>query len=207
MILSYGSKGDAVGLLQEQLNQFTTRLERLNVNEKYDTLTMARAMEFQFDEKLQPDGVCGQMTLVKINKKQPDFLQPRGMAIVADLINDHLWAYENGREVLDTRRIEGGTIIHPTKRGAFPVHKALRYHTSTSYPIPLGNMDCALYFDGPCALHKGSPREPSHGCIHVAPRKALKLFDWATFPPQKAEVADTPRQHRNVLVLVLKKTR
>ena len=29
------------------------------------------------------------------------------------------------------------------------------------------------------AIHQGAPTGPSHGCVHVAPGDAERLFDWA----------------------------
>ena len=57
--------------------------------------------------------------------------------------------------------------------------RRLRHHTSSTYPIPPGNMDFSLFYDGLRAIHQGPGDLPSEGCIHVNPPFAERLFDWA----------------------------
>jgi hypothetical protein len=63
-------------------------------------------------------------------------------------------------------------------------------------------MDFSLFFHGPEAIHQGPPTVPSHGCIHVLPLEAERLFNWVHAP-----AGFFPPQTVDVLVFVLKKTR
>jgi lipoprotein-anchoring transpeptidase ErfK/SrfK len=110
-----------------------------------------------------------------------------------DLIDERLRAFENGLTKLDFHPIKGGAPSDPSTRGVFKVFKRLRHHTSSKFPIPPGNMDFALFFHGAEAIHQGPPTIPSHGCIHVEPSQAERLFNWAG--------------NADIMVIVLKRTR
>lgn len=183
MALKLRSKGPAVGALQTQLNSAgETRLPRLVVDEDFGSLTMARVMEFQFHAKLGrsgTDGMVGPTTQGKLDATKASSPPPRGQVVVVDLINNRLRAFTSGRLDHDFRPIHGGSASDPSTRGVFKVFKAFRKHTSSKFPIPPGNMDFSLFYHGAEALHQGPPTVESHGCIHVEPTQAEKLFRWA----------------------------
>jgi L,D-transpeptidase catalytic domain len=183
MALQYGNSGKSVETLQEQLNNAgVTRLPRLKLDGNFDMLVMARVMEFQFKSRFpiaSIDGVVSEITQGKLNATPKSSPIPSKRCIVVDLINEKLYAYNDGVCDLKFRRIKGGDAANPSDRGVFKVYKRLRYHTSSLYPEPPGNMDCALFYNKGEALHQGPVTEYSHGCIHVKPRKAERLFNWA----------------------------
>jgi hypothetical protein len=81
---------------------------------------------------------------------------PSGRCILVDLVNDRLRAFDNGLTKLDFRPIKGGARSDPSTRGVFKVFKRLRHHTSSKFPIPPGNMDFSLFYNGAEAIHQGS---------------------------------------------------
>ncbi len=196
MTLRYGMKGSSVKALQTQLNAAgVTRLPRLDLDEQYGSLTMARVMEFQFNIKFatkDTDGIDGPITQGKLDKTKSSSPKPDGRVILVDLINSRLRAFNDGTRDLDFKPIAGGSTSDPSTRGVFKVFKRLRHHTSSKFPIPPGNMDFALFYHGAEALHQGPPTEASHGCIHVEPSQAERLFKWAG--------------KHDVMVIVLKRT-
>jgi hypothetical protein len=192
--MTFGAFGPEVKTVQQQLNQASgTRLPRLTPDEKFGALTMARAMEFQFQEGLKADGDVGPATKGKLAGKSGNTSRPSGRCVLVDLINERLRAFEDGATKLDFKPIKGGSATDPSTRGVFKVFKRLRHHTSSKFPIPPGNMDFALFYHGAEALHQGPPTIPSHGCIHVEPSQAELLFKWAG--------------NFDVMVIVMKKTR
>jgi L,D-transpeptidase catalytic domain/Putative peptidoglycan binding domain len=194
MGITYGSFSTEVRLIQEQLDvASSTRLPRLRGEAGFGPLTMARVMEFQAQEGLAPDGDVGPTTKAHLAKRHGNHSLPLGRCILADLINQRLLAFENGVAKLDIRPIKGGARTDPTTRGVFKVLRRFRHHTSSKYPIPPGNMDFALFFHGAEAIHQGPPTVPSHGCIHVEPSQAERLFNWAG--------------KTDITVIVLKRTR
>ena len=65
--LKYGMTGPEVEDLQRRLNgRSPTRLPRLNPDRQYGVLTMARVMEFQFQQSLKVDGTAGPKTFGKL---------------------------------------------------------------------------------------------------------------------------------------------
>ena len=50
---------------------------------------------------------------------------------------------------------------------------------AANIPIPPGNMNLSLFYNGMQALHQGPVMKQSHGCIHVRDAEAERLFDWA----------------------------
>lgn len=85
-----GSEGQDVKDLQTDLNYFGYRDadgEKLKVDGKFGDRTEAALMTMQSDQKLEPDGVCGQLTwsqlaemkkeTVKVRLKSNSYLRPR----------------------------------------------------------------------------------------------------------------------------------
>jgi len=193
--LVWGTLGTGVQELKRQLNRHNpTRLPRLKESfDVFDTLTQARVMEFQYRKKIGVDGIAGKKTFAKLSAKSTPS-SPTGRCIVVSLIENNLIAFIDGLIARRVFRISGGSASHPTRRGVFPMsNRRLKNHTSSKYPIPPGNMDFSLFFDGAIALHQGPPSEPSHGCIHVGKPHAESLFKWAG--------------KTNVLVIVAKLTK
>jgi L,D-transpeptidase catalytic domain/Putative peptidoglycan binding domain len=180
MGITYGSFSTEVKDIKERLDTASkTRLPRLAGEIGFSSVTMARVMEFQAQEGLKPDGDVGPRTMARLRERTGNHSLPAGRCILVDLINDRLRGFEDGRVKLDIRPIKGGARTSPTTRGVFKVFRRLRYHTSSKYPIPRGNMDVTLFFHGAEAIHQGPPTIPSHGCVHVEPVEAERLFQWA----------------------------
>ena len=193
MSTSYGSFSTDVLGIQRQLDSIgPTRLPRIRGEAGFGPLTMARVMEFQFQQGLLPDGDFGPKTKARLLETKAHSAAPFGRCILVDLIVGRLRAFQDGVLKFDLHPISGGAHTSPTTRGVFKVFSRLRHHTSSKYPYPPGNMDFSLFFHGAEAIHQGPATIPSHGCIHVAPGDAERLFDWAG-------VAD-------VMVIVLKTT-
>ncbi len=75
--------------------------------------------------------------------------------------------------------ISSGASKYRTPSGTYNVYYKKRHHMSTKYPEASGinNMDYSLFFLNGFALHQGNPRQKSHGCVHVAPGIAQRLFN------------------------------
>lgn len=67
----------------------------------------------------------------------------------------------------------GGRNTHPTPRGRFTVKSKHEDFYSRKYKSP---MPLAIFFTDQCAIHVGSLRVSSHGCIHVDWEAAQLLF-------------------------------
>lgn len=180
--LCLDARGPAVEDLQRRLNQRSpTRLPRLTVSGRFDIATKARVMEFQFYAGLKPDGAVGAKTQAALGTKPTKLPSaPGGRCIVVDLINNVLQVFESGMQVRSISPIHGGEGAHPSTRGVFWIDpkRRFRQHTSSSYPIPPGNMNFSLFYNGPEAIHQGPGRIASKGCIHVSPPDAESLFNW-----------------------------
>lgn len=180
MGITYGSFSTEVKDVQGRLDAASrTRLPRLRGEIGFSPVTMARVMEFQFQEGLRPDGDVGPKTMARLLARTGHHSPPSGRSILVDLINGRLRAFEDGVVRLDIHPIKGGAPTSPTTRGVFKVLRRLRHHTSSKYPIPPGNMDFSLFFHGAEAIHQGPPTVSSHGCVHVEPVEAERLFNWA----------------------------
>ena len=183
-ILSFGASGPDVGALQHRLNCHNpTRLPRLVADNSYGVRTMARVMEFQFRKSIGVDGGYGPTTDGKLATGPASCAHPTppaGRCVLVDLIHNRLIAFVNGAAHLTISPIRGGSAADPSNRGVFQMTaRRLRRHTSSLYPIPPGNMDFSLFYNGGEAIHQGPPTLPSHGCIHVGPPHAEQLFNWA----------------------------
>jgi hypothetical protein len=178
--------------LQKRLNCISpTRLPPLTASGTFDLTTKIRAMEFQFQHRLGTDGIVGKTTAAHLSKAPstyPIATHPSGRCIVVDLVRYVLHAYRDGVEDVTASPVRGGPSTHA---GVFQMSsRRLRNHTSSTYPIPPGNMNFSLFFDGVKAIHQGPGSIESHGCIHVNPPYAERVFDWAG--------------RHNVIVIVLK---
>jgi hypothetical protein len=67
---------------------------------------------------------------------------------------------------------------HTTPSGFYRIYHKKRKWMSTKFPDPSGrnNMNYSMFFNGGIAMHQGSTRALSHGCIHVSRRYASILF-------------------------------
>lgn len=80
--------------------------------------------------------------------------------------------------------ITSGTLEFKTPSGIFPIIHKKRYHMSTLYPDASGinNMDFMMKFTRQGhALHQGSVKWLSHGCIHIDPKDVPVIYKWATY--------------------------
>jgi len=183
-VLSRNDKGPDVGTLQQQLNCLgPTRLPRLDIDQGYGVLTMARVMEFQKQQGLSVDGAVGPNTAKKLSGKPTTCDKsdaPAGRCILVDLYGMKLTAFKDGKAELNISPIIGGRPKFPSHRGVFQMtSRRLRHHTSSAFPKPHDNMQFALFYNGGEAIHQGSPTTQSHACIHVAPGAAEHVFNWA----------------------------
>ncbi|MGI8907384.1 MAG: L,D-transpeptidase [Candidatus Sumerlaeaceae bacterium] len=71
----------------------------------------------------------------------------------------------------------GGKSTHPTPRGKFRVISKYEDFYSRKYKSP---MPLSLFFTDQCAIHVGSLRVSSHGCIHVDWQTGDYLFRYAS---------------------------
>jgi hypothetical protein len=185
--LRHNDSGPAVQQIQTALNfAGATRLPRLPTDGTFGPLTVGRVMEFQFRNGLKPDGIVGPITNAKLPQDGPGDGQqpeaPTGRSILVNLFDRQLAAYENGNVSLQISPVAGGRPGFVSSRGVFPMtSRRLREHSSSEFPSSGGkrNMDFSLFYHGGEAIHQGDPNTPSHGCIHVAPPYAERLFDWA----------------------------
>jgi hypothetical protein len=190
--LKLNNKGPRVKDLQRFLNEHTpTRLPRLEPDGVYGPRTVARVMEFQHQHGLSADGVVGAKTAALL-KRQAKPGAPRGRCILVDLVSKELFAFQDGVDQLHVKPISGGRPSHPSSSGVFHIDKKRRYreYTSKEFPAPPGqrNMDFAQFYQGGQALHQGDPKVQSHGCIHIAPPDAKRLFDWVGKDPNDVRV-------------------
>lgn len=70
----------------------------------------------------------------------------------------------------------GGRDTHPTPRGTFTVKSTHESFYSRKYK---SSMPLSIFFTDQCAIHVGSLRVSSHGCIHVDRETAELLFQYA----------------------------
>ena len=78
--------------------------------------------------------------------------------------------------------ISSGAKGYETPSGIFNIFRKERYYMSKQHPDPSGvnNMDFSLWFTHRGhAIHMGSDDKMSHGCIHVGPKGAETMFNWA----------------------------
>ncbi len=91
--------------------------------------------------------------------------------------------------------ISSGAKGHETPSGIYTIFRKERFYMSKSYPEASGinNMDFSLWFTQQGhAIHMGNDDAMSHGCIHVGPKGAESMFNWAT--KNKTKVVIT-REH------------
>ncbi len=182
--LKYGDSGQAVENVQIALNFVgPTRLPRLTGNGNFDALTMARVMEFQFQNGLSVDGVVGPITNDKLPADGPGAgdvpSAPQARSILVNLFDRELTAYVDGTMALYISPVIGGRPGFRSTVGVFQMtSRRLRHHSSSEFPGK-DNMAFSLFYHGGEAIHQGDPNVESHGCIHVGAPHAQELFNWA----------------------------
>jgi hypothetical protein len=77
----------------------------------------------------------------------------------------------------------GGRESHPTPRGKFTVISKKEEFYSRKYKA---EMPLSVFFTDQCAIHVGSLRVSSHGCIHVDWQAGEYIYQYAD--PGKTEV-------------------
>lgn len=70
----------------------------------------------------------------------------------------------------------GGSKTHPTPTGTFTIVAKYESFYSNKYKA---DMPYSMFFTKMCAIHAGSLRTLSHGCIHVDMTAAAYLFYYA----------------------------
>ena len=79
--------------------------------------------------------------------------------------------------------ITSGTLEFRSPSGIFPIIEKKRHYMSKDFPDESGinNMDYMMKFtDLGHALHKGSVKWMSHGCIHIDPKDIPVIYKWAS---------------------------
>jgi len=90
--------------------------------------------------------------------------------------------------------ISSGAKGHETPSGIFNVFRKERFYMSKAHPEASGinNMDFSLWFtQRGHAIHMGNDDAMSHGCIHVGPKGAESMFNWAK--KDKTKIGDYQR--------------
>jgi hypothetical protein len=81
----------------------------------------------------------------------------------------------------------GGTSKHPTPTGTYTVKAKHEDFYSRKYKA---EMPLSVFFTEQCAIHIGSLRVRSHGCIHVDSEAASRIFSYAKVGGTKVRVHD-----------------
>jgi lipoprotein-anchoring transpeptidase ErfK/SrfK len=69
----------------------------------------------------------------------------------------------------------GGRAGFPTKVGTFKVTRHHKDHVSSQFNAP---MPWAVFFNKGAAFHQGSLGVESHGCVHLGPSDAERVFNF-----------------------------
>jgi len=80
--------------------------------------------------------------------------------------------------------ITSGTPEFRSPSGIFPIIEKKRYYMSKDFPEESGinNMDFMMKFTNMGhALHKGSVKWMSHGCIHIDPKDVPVIYHWSNY--------------------------
>jgi len=80
--------------------------------------------------------------------------------------------------------ITSGTPEFRSPSGIFPIIEKKRYYMSKDFPEESGinNMDYMMKFTHMGhALHKGSVKWMSHGCIHIDPKDVPVIYHWSNY--------------------------
>ncbi len=93
----------------------------------------------------------------------------------------NFYAFDQDSTLWLSGPVTAGALKHRTSDGIFSINYKKRHHMSTKYPEASGinNMNYSMFFNGGIALHKGSVKRMSHGCIHVHRDDVAPLFRWA----------------------------
>lgn len=93
----------------------------------------------------------------------------------------NFYAFDKDSTLWLTGPITAGSQKYRTSDGIFSINYKKRYHMSSKYPQASGinNMNYSMFFNGGIALHQGSVKSMSHGCIHVHRDDVPSLFRWA----------------------------
>jgi len=77
--------------------------------------------------------------------------------------------------------VTAGGGKYRTRDGHYNIYRKHRYYMSSKYPDARGinNMNYSMFFNGGIALHQGSVRSSSHGCVHIEKKDVSALFKWA----------------------------
>lgn len=79
----------------------------------------------------------------------------------------------------------GGSNSHPTPKGTYTVKAKHEDFYSRKYEA---EMPFSVFFTEQCAIHEGSLRVRSHGCIHVSPEAARRIFEYSKVGNSKVKV-------------------
>ncbi len=79
----------------------------------------------------------------------------------------------------------GGTNKHPTPKGTFTVKAKHKEFYSNKYDAP---MPRSVFFTEQCAIHVGSLRTRSHGCIHVDWPTGQMIYDYSRTGKTKVKI-------------------
>ncbi len=112
---------------------------------------------------------------------------PKARKIVVSLPANTINVFEDDQVVRTITRFSTGRQGHLTpllSHGSLDPKRRERMHYSHTYKDSNGKpaaMPFALFFahGSGCAFHAGNPDVESHGCIHLEPKDAEWLFNWA----------------------------
>lgn len=79
----------------------------------------------------------------------------------------------------------GGSKSHATPKGTFTVKSKHEDFYSHKYDAP---MPRSVFFTEQCAIHVGSLKVRSHGCIHVDWRTGQLIYDYARVGNTKVKI-------------------
>lgn len=93
-----------------------------------------------------------------------------------DATNAKVWALENGKLKYGPYDARTGRAGYTTPLGTKPVSFKNKDHVSSIYDAEMPN---AVFFNGGIAIHQGSLKSASHGCVRVSMAASENLFNFA----------------------------
>lgn len=200
--LRYGSRGEAVRVLQRSLRQHG--FYALGIDGSFGRGTANAVLNYQRARRLYDDAVVGSLTWARLEQSpQPgvpsgvpaDILGRQGTSLFADQRQRKLFVVSGGRVEntyaarfggftrveIPNRADTGRWRVHRTPTGTYPVLTKYRNPTSRVYgegamPNSLVLIKGLVYVHGSPLFASEGYRGGSHGCINLLPADAEALF-------------------------------
>lgn len=118
------------------------------------------------------------------DEKHQEFINQKFIVVDIEDGLGNFFAFDKGGKLFMSGKITAGAYKYKTPEGIFKIIQKKKHHMSTIYPSDDGrnNMDDMLKItNSGVALHKGSLKSYSHGCIHIDSAKSAKLYEWAPY--------------------------